>query len=577
MSYLHTFPPTDSTKHWGRFTQLCSFFKKIALLLFSSAPACCSSCCCCCSKIVVRKKKKKKKRKALLLQKKKKMRFRISSSGAGDDNSSSSSSSVSSSSTSSFSRDDERDQRLRALMEVAMGSIADGESSDDDDDDDNDIYAAAAAASSSNNNNNANNGNEMDSARSFLYDLDLNQQNSSMTMPEPHMVDNEQEFNALGGPFPPRKVTGGGRTSFVTALAAGNSDFVVDQSVNLMDVTQAHVIDKDTKKKRDSLRKRRHLWQLLWRDIGGDGDGGNASPYKDYDDHHTAAPAKKRKECFLGFLKLIVIIFLLGVTILAFLTMFDYLKEHANTNNRDKRIELKLEQLRLFDHDDNDGDGNSPQSMALEWIINQDPAQLDPNNVYLPQRYALAVLYYSTGGPTSWSETNHWMSGKGYCLWHGVECLGEDDYIQFNGNGNVFGLNLTANGLDGTIPSELTGLSDLFELDLGSNDMLSGSTIPTELESLTTLRAIVLEGNNLLGTIPSGLFTNIPHLRMLKLSNNKLSGSPFDLISSATNLRYLNLRNNNLTGQLPNLFSSLTKLGKLFFFFLFFYLLFFCF
>ena len=48
-------------------------------------------------------------------------------------------------------------------------------------------------------------------------------------------------------------------------------------------------------------------------------------------------------------------------------------------------------------------DDRSPQGMALDWITNEDEAELCPDNNNLIQRYIMAVFYYSTDGDR-WAE-----------------------------------------------------------------------------------------------------------------------------------------------------------------------------
>nr|QJR84050.1 CARD1-like protein 5 [Phtheirospermum japonicum] len=81
-------------------------------------------------------------------------------------------------------------------------------------------------------------------------------------------------------------------------------------------------------------------------------------------------------------------------------------------------------------------------------------------------------------------------------------------------------LSLRNCGLQGTIP-DLSGLRRLLYLDLSMNQ-LSGNIISNRMaDNITT---IVLSDNRLNGSIPSN-FTGLPHLQKLYLDNNLLSGS----------------------------------------------------
>lgn len=77
-------------------------------------------------------------------------------------------------------------------------------------------------------------------------------------------------------------------------------------------------------------------------------------------------------------------------------------------------------------------DPNSPQSKALDWLINEDPLVLTPSIVTtddrILQRYALAVFYYATDGPNSWLP-NSWMNGNECSgqFWIGLSCNDNDE------------------------------------------------------------------------------------------------------------------------------------------------------
>lgn len=139
-------------------------------------------------------------------------------------------------------------------------------------------------------------------------------------------------------------------------------------------------------------------------------------------------------------------------------------------------------------------DSNTPQARALEWLTSVD---VNTDNFEVARtRYALTVLYFSTneideasGATSRWKSQLHWRSSFPVCLWHGVECFEEDNTL-----GHVRALNLSSNGLAGTIPQEIGLLfSDLQVLDLGNND-ITGSIPPTieHLESLGKSLAAVL-------------------------------------------------------------------------------------
>jgi hypothetical protein len=88
------------------------------------------------------------------------------------------------------------------------------------------------------------------------------------------------------------------------------------------------------------------------------------------------------------------------------------------------------------------------------------------------EREILLELYESCNG-ANWSVRTNWCSDKPLAQWHGVT----------TNKGQVIGLNLNSNNLEGEIPKELGSLAELKELNL-SNNKLAGE-IPKELGELT--------------------------------------------------------------------------------------------
>jgi hypothetical protein len=98
---------------------------------------------------------------------------------------------------------------------------------------------------------------------------------------------------------------------------------------------------------------------------------------------------------------------------------------------------------------------SSPQAKALDWL-QRDPRYDEYFNVYrLNQRYALAVLYFSTNRD-SWINRTGWLSNNNECEWHTDSDIDVCDE-QFR----LSTLHLFLNNLDGSIPTELELLIDL--------------------------------------------------------------------------------------------------------------------
>jgi hypothetical protein len=107
-------------------------------------------------------------------------------------------------------------------------------------------------------------------------------------------------------------------------------------------------------------------------------------------------------------------------------------------------------------------------------------------------------------------------------------------------NGDITGVALNANGLDGTIPSSVGSMTELNYMSLRYNNLKG--TIPSSLASLTQLSTgLDLQGNNLKGTIPSSL-ASLTQLTDLTLRDNALTGLvpplPFKQYSMVCDLDY---------------------------------------
>uniref|UniRef100_A0A7S4S5M4 Uncharacterized protein n=1 Tax=Ditylum brightwellii TaxID=49249 RepID=A0A7S4S5M4_9STRA len=91
-----------------------------------------------------------------------------------------------------------------------------------------------------------------------------------------------------------------------------------------------------------------------------------------------------------------------------------------------------------------------------------------------------------------------------------------------NDDGFVTDIDLSYEGVRGSIPTEVGMLSKLQELDLRSND-ISGS-LPTEVGMLSDLQYLILVQNDITGSIPSEIGM-LSQLRYLGLEENDISGT----------------------------------------------------
>lgn len=180
----------------------------------------------------------------------------------------------------------------------------------------------------------------------------------------------------------------------------------------------------------------------------------------------------------------------------------------------------------------------------------------------------LLELYHSTAG-SQWRIT--WELSAPVSTWHGVGLQ----------NGRVVSLELSDNGLKGTLPESLGGLRYLRKLDLSRNSIrgkvpksvfrlrrltvlnlrknsLSGE-LPSIVGRLKILTFLDMSDNDLSGKLPCGL-GRTKKLQWLSLSNNNLSGPVPKALGRMESLRHLEIEGNHLTGDLPQILGGLKNL-----------------
>ncbi len=158
---------------------------------------------------------------------------------------------------------------------------------------------------------------------------------------------------------------------------------------------------------------------------------------------------------------------------------------------------------------------------------------------------ALVAIYKSTGGD-DWDYSTYWHSGA-VNKWYGVKVS----------NGRVISLILDGNNLIGTIPSEIGNLTSLQYLDLDNNN-LTGS-IPSEIGNLTSLQYLDLDNNNLTDSIPAEI-GNLTKMQYFDLSYNKFSGAIPVTIGNLKKTQYFILSYNLFSGTIPATIGNIDSL-----------------
>ena len=171
-------------------------------------------------------------------------------------------------------------------------------------------------------------------------------------------------------------------------------------------------------------------------------------------------------------------------------------------------------------------------------------------------RAALEALYDATDG-TNWTDSTNWKTDAPLDQWHGVTMHG----------GRVWGVDLSDNGLTGSIPNDLGSLTNVRWLHLGVNELTG--PIPEELGNLGNLESLWLWSNALTGPIPTEL-GNLRNLKLLNLGANELTGPIPAQLGNLTNLERLDLGGkeltteaNALTGPIPAQLGNLANLERL--------------
>jgi hypothetical protein len=145
-------------------------------------------------------------------------------------------------------------------------------------------------------------------------------------------------------------------------------------------------------------------------------------------------------------------------------------------------------------------DPSSPQYRAMQWIRTPNNAGIYDDRRFI-QRYALAVLYYSTRGE-SWSLSRSWLTGANECDWY----LAETGTPTCDDDGDIVTIALAENNLDGPLPRELALLGrSLSEYQVRVNDVNKTDHLIWHLTSFLFVidtETIQLSGNKLTGFIP---------------------------------------------------------------------------
>ncbi|XP_038715824.1 MDIS1-interacting receptor like kinase 2-like [Tripterygium wilfordii] len=238
--------------------------------------------------------------------------------------------------------------------------------------------------------------------------------------------------------------------------------------------------------------------------------------------------------------------------------------------------------------------------VLLDSTVNVVSDSVDEANALLKWKVSLPSQTQSK--LASWSLLPNNATVSQPCTWLGISCAngsvnmvnlsisgieGTLDQFSFTSFPNLVYVDLSINGLNGSIPPQISQLTKLIYLDLSINQFsgnippqigllthlevlhlvetqLNGS-IPEEIGNLKSLNELALYSNQLDGPIPISL-GNLSNLVNLYLFNNSLSGYIPPQIGNLSNLVLLYMDTNLLTGPIPSTLGNLKNLTVLFVF-----------
>lgn len=198
-------------------------------------------------------------------------------------------------------------------------------------------------------------------------------------------------------------------------------------------------------------------------------------------------------------------------------------------------------------------DESSPESQAMNWLIEADPLSLDPtdtsvrNGLRITQRYALATIFFSSD--EQWFNKDGWLNDD-ECTWFGVTCEGLV----------ITEIDMPENNMDGALSAELAQLGSLRKLILNGNSIKGG--IPTSFGAMSRLQVLGLRETALGGELRDVDFSGMINLEVLDLRTNDMKGPIPGSIYTMAALTYFDLEGNALTGTLATEVGNLVNLDR---------------
>lgn len=182
------------------------------------------------------------------------------------------------------------------------------------------------------------------------------------------------------------------------------------------------------------------------------------------------------------------------------------------------------------------------QSKSRDWLrTNKDVLEFNAERIR--QRYAFTMFFCETDGG-DWLENDMWLSDLHECDWYnriGLDPCNRVETIEM--------VRIHDNGLQGTLPSELSILSSLYEFTISDN-LVSG-TFPSDYAALSELDTFCIAFNQFEGPVPGFIF-RFPDMVYLDIAYNRFTGTlPQDIPQRMPDLRIFFMENNDIGGTIP--------------------------
>jgi hypothetical protein len=181
---------------------------------------------------------------------------------------------------------------------------------------------------------------------------------------------------------------------------------------------------------------------------------------------------------------------------------------------------------------DDDTNMDDVYQRAMSWFLYNDTVTIKYESE-LVSRFVLVVTYFNNGGASKlWTNSENWMTSYHVCLWNGVRC---NNHSNKNHQSDI----------------------DIIEVDMSNNGFVGSIHLAWSL--LYKCKSILLNSNQMTGTIPGIVFGNILSLEYLYLQNNLLDGTIPSTLKSITSIHTMTSSlstlfvqgNPNLTGSWP--------------------------